>query len=426
MNELRNSAAPLSVLAAEGGPAFDTAPVAFARPFDRPRERTCNGTFCRSGIRTGCCQRCAQPAFARRSIEALPPACRETEVDWPIPSPCAAKPAGRTVSEAPGSTCIAEAVAESACRSPFVRRWRRSSRAFAPPAAPEPVPVAFAGAPAPRIASADLSELSPVELVERMALSLQRRRRPLPAPAAPVQTSSSSFGSRRRPGRGGDGRAGRSGRIARATDFAGGDASDRFQRIRRKGTTAPVLVPPRSIPMPFQAQAPEEHPAAEANKPAEPEAAAPLFAAPFEPLATIDTAPEEDMAELEGGEQARLEDGYSSLLDLGRPVAQRQHFVRIEEPEAEIGAVEPVVIFPGRAARTETRFGAPAPALGRRTARCRGCAGRPGRTSRRGPTRHPPVRFARRAGEPGQPRLRRAIRRKPSALCAVRLRRFSG
>jgi hypothetical protein len=54
-----------------------------------------------------------------------------------------------------------------------------------------------------------------------------------------------------------------------------------------------------------------------------------------------------------------VEDAYSSLLDLSRPVASRQQFVRIEEQDADSGEIEPVVIFPGQAAPTGGRFSAP-------------------------------------------------------------------
>ncbi|MCB2073282.1 MAG: hypothetical protein H6917_05210 [Novosphingobium sp.] len=44
-----------------------------------------------------------------------------------------------------------------------------------------------------------------------------------------------------------------------------------------------------------------------------------------------------------------LEEGYSSLLNLKRPPQEKQPFVRIDEPEPEDTAIEPVVIFPGHA-----------------------------------------------------------------------------
>ncbi len=59
-------------------------------------------------------------------------------------------------------------------------------------------------------------------------------------------------------------------------------------------------------------------------------------------------------------EESVLEDGYSSLLNLSRPDAARQQFVRIEEPENDGDAIEPVVIFPGREPAGEGPFAKPA------------------------------------------------------------------
>lgn len=76
-----------------------------------------------------------------------------------------------------------------------------------------------------------------------------------------------------------------------------------------------------------------------------PDASARTFDAPAEPDAAI--ADYEDVSEDEEGDE--LEEGYSSLLDLSRPAVIRQPFIRIEEPE-EDGVIEPVVIFPGEEA----------------------------------------------------------------------------
>ena len=54
------------------------------------------------------------------------------------------------------------------------------------------------------------------------------------------------------------------------------------------------------------------------------------------------------VGETEPGDNA-AEDGYSSLLDLPRPVAPRPQFIRIDEPQDSADAIEPVVIFPGQA-----------------------------------------------------------------------------
>jgi hypothetical protein len=54
-----------------------------------------------------------------------------------------------------------------------------------------------------------------------------------------------------------------------------------------------------------------------------------------------------------------LEEGYSSLLDLVRPAAVRSEFVRIEEPQDDNYEIEPVVLFPGHTARPGQRFAPP-------------------------------------------------------------------
>jgi hypothetical protein len=99
------------------------------------------------------------------------------------------------------------------------------------------------------------------------------------------------------------------------------------------------FLPPRHIAMPVTAPepAPAPAPAAEALNP-------PPFAAPFAP-----PAPEPEPAA--EAEEDVLADGYSSLLDLSRPAPLRTGFVRIEEPEEEVAAPEPVVVFPGQAQR---------------------------------------------------------------------------
>ena len=72
---------------------------------------------------------------------------------------------------------------------------------------------------------------------------------------------------------------------------------------------------------------------------------APSFAAP-----TPVTAPE-PANEPDPSEEAVPEESFSSLLDLNQPAPVRQTFIRIEESEPVSVAIEPVVIFPGQAAR---------------------------------------------------------------------------
>lgn len=110
---------------------------------------------------------------------------------------------------------------------------------------------------------------------------------------------------------------------------------------------AELNLPPRSFGGPLFAQ-PAEAEAQPATAEVQPASAevqpAGMFAAP---------APEPEI------EADVLEEGYSSLLDLGRPAPVRNDFVRIEEPETEADEIEPVVLFPGHTARPGMRFAAP-------------------------------------------------------------------
>lgn len=68
-----------------------------------------------------------------------------------------------------------------------------------------------------------------------------------------------------------------------------------------------------------------------------------------------------DEDEAEDDEETRvLEEGYSSLLNLSRQTPPRQQFIRIDEPEAT-DEIQPVVIFPGEEARQSGPFAAPTP-----------------------------------------------------------------
>jgi hypothetical protein len=67
-----------------------------------------------------------------------------------------------------------------------------------------------------------------------------------------------------------------------------------------------------------------------------------------EPASAAFAAPED---EAEVANEGVAEENYGSLLAVTPPPAARIGFVRIEEPEAETAATEPVVIFPGQMAR---------------------------------------------------------------------------
>lgn len=95
-----------------------------------------------------------------------------------------------------------------------------------------------------------------------------------------------------------------------------------------------LSAPPESV-VPFSAPVPQAYEPDSAPFAGEPTTAA--FSLPVDAIEAV----EEPVA-----------DGYSSLLDIAKlDETPRQTFVRIEEPEPEHAAIEPVVIFPGQAAR---------------------------------------------------------------------------
>lgn len=237
-----------------------------------------------------------------------------------------------------------------------------------------------------RIVSTDLSELSQLQLIERLAHSLQRRRAapvdvpPGPATPAPMPASTPAEAP--------------AAREAEEPPQPAIPAMPRINPFAPEASQAPELFEPAPMAMPAALRpitfedAPEEDDLAVSiplrrialtDGPAlagstlaglgeghamavEPEPAAIQSepAAP-NPLARFALAPEAEIHGLEGSDQDEglLADGYSSLLDLSRPPHQRSNFVRIEEPEEAAPAVEPVVIFPGHAQRMQAAFGAP-------------------------------------------------------------------
>ena len=256
------------------------------------------------------------------------------------------------------------------------------------PAAPQRCAIGVAtpqASAAERIALADLAELSPVELTERLALALQQRRHrgaapavlaeaaaalaacapaqlpeapnghaqfaalpPLAAlqrivaadrqaasvaPAAPLASLSSSA----------DAVAAPTLRLSlpealRPIDFGENEDSD---------TADDFAVPPRSIGLPSPAAAVPENPCGSDDD---------VLTLDVEQIADAIHYPDPDVAEIDDEVK---EDAYSSLLDIARPAPPRQNFVRIDEPEADPAEIEPVVIFPGHEARVGTRFAKP-------------------------------------------------------------------
>lgn len=266
----------------------------------------------------------------------------------------------------------------------------------APSDAPEVLPFAAAAmaeftagagprSGAERIAARELDELSPIELLERLALAMTRRREteardaaqetleeasvpqtasapPIPEPYSP-ETAAEALQT---PAPSAEEEAARP-RVEAQEPTPVAMARGPFAAPNSETTRAPAA--------PETAQPdPEEAPAAKPGLPAamrgidfdafEDEddealpdyiparhirAPAPSAPAPFAaPAGLAPAEPEENDAE----EESVLEQGYSSLLGLSRPAEAAPSFVRVEEPD-DHDEIEPVVIFPGEEARSQ-------------------------------------------------------------------------
>ena len=279
--------------------------------------------------------------------------------------------------------------------------------AFAAAPQAEPAPVLPLSGTGGRIASAELAELSPVELVERFALALKQRRHSGAFPAALLETAA-AFDLPLRP------------QASQVPDVLAAMAPIAESEVAVAPETAPVAAPevapatPPRVPEAFAAAAPpvaaaplassevDDAPVATVRTPLtlpaamrpiefgahdghgdlpdyvpprsfviprtqvvseQPAAIAEDSAAIAQPLAapmaeSVSYSPAAASAE-PSAEPDVNEEGYSSLLALSKSAPFRQTFVRIDEPESEFSQVEPVVIFPGQATRPGTRFARP-------------------------------------------------------------------
>lgn len=239
------------------------------------------------------------------------------------------------------------------------------------PAAPRPEPdkgslfaiPAASGSAAEHLRSTPLDNLSQLELIERLALSMQQRRAAAEAAAAAaarVEPESPAIADRQ----------------AEELPRFGFEPRTPLALDEPPPTFAPA---PEFMPLaaPFARAIPAAlRPIGFDPEPAEDEGADDLvprfaFARPVSevpampeqpPVPTayqlaVDLAGErEDADELE---EAVVEgENFSSLLDLNR-IPQRQPLIRIDEPMDEDAPIEPVVVFPGQGSRP---FAAPAPA----------------------------------------------------------------
>ena len=82
------------------------------------------------------------------------------------------------------------------------------------------------------------------------------------------------------------------------------------------------------------------------------------FARPAQAPIELDDADDEPEAEAEADDGEEAGEGYSSLLAMKSPFGASREFVRIEEDEPEPGDIEPVVVFPGQ--QQQQRRAAPA------------------------------------------------------------------
>ncbi len=225
---------------------------------------------------------------------------------------------------------------------------------YAPAAAgPETADAPREASAADRIAGAELDELSQVELLERLALSLQRRRNSQPSASTGAAPAHAATEAPEQPSvvvettpKDGTGHTQAEVRVPEAFEPA---AIPRTEPVAMPAALRPIgiddeddddllpsFVPPRHISMP-------QEPATEPNAPAQQD----------EPAEATGGEPPEDG---EDENTVVLEEGYSSLLDLSRPAPGRQQFVRIEEPEVLASEIEPVVIFPGQEAAKDAPF----------------------------------------------------------------------
>lgn len=227
---------------------------------------------------------------------------------------------------------------------------------------------AFEGAPFPtslepadrtRIASAELDTLSPVELAERLAMSIQNRRKAqLAASTAAVAAAASALPEPP---------------MAPSASFDAPRFDIPSAYVAQVDPVAPAPavapglpaglrplsleiddepegfdnLPPRHIAMTPAPVAPiaDQVTDAVSTRPAESRFSAP-FAASFG--GGFAESAQDQAAEDAEAEEVR-EDSYSSLLDIARPAEVRAGFVRIEEPEDKSAVAEPVVIFPSQA-----------------------------------------------------------------------------
>lgn len=200
----------------------------------------------------------------------------------------------------------------------------------AAPASPERMEPIDA-APSQRIAEAPLDDLSPVELLERLALAMRHKQELAQASQAPEpEPASATFDTvLPEPAPGPQDVAPEATltppvpTVPDALRPIGLDEDDDSDLL-------PAFIPPRHFGQSGQ------------------DKGATLSATPEAGEHPAPDAPANSAEDQEPAVGDELEQGYSSLLSLSRPGTGQQRFVRIEEPELHSADIEPVVIFPGK------------------------------------------------------------------------------
>ncbi|MEJ2458980.1 MAG: hypothetical protein P8Y58_12910 [Novosphingobium sp.] len=254
----------------------------------------------------------------------------------------------------------------------------------------EPASISEGRKAAERIAAARLDELSPIELLERLALAMAQRREtmrrapaaePVPAPIEPQPAPTMEL--QPEPDAPETPKADVTASDSPATETPRLFAQPRFEAVPTEITeetaseaasdqdpeTELPRIPAALHPVNFDDLLDDDEDVLPAYIPPRHIGLAPVepttHSEPEDETAHSSSAPLADEKEEPDEEESRvLEEGYSSLLDLSRPLAGRekpvQSFIRIEEAETE-SEIQPTVIFPGEDAHDARPFAGPKP-----------------------------------------------------------------
>lgn len=210
-----------------------------------------------------------------------------------------------------------------------------------------------------KIASSPLGSLSHLELLERLAVSLERRRaqaleKGVEGPQEPDTAEASDGGSSATPEDLVEPEAPETETATRSSaPFAQLPAAMRPLLLEDEDADDDEALSLDHVPQRTIAAAPSIEPP-QAPQPSPYARPAPVSDQPTDAGHGLDTG------EHDSDEDDVLAQGYSSLLNLSRPVTTRGGFVRVEEPEYDGEAIEPVVVFPGQNGETQGPFSRPA------------------------------------------------------------------